>query len=108
VSSIRRARAEDNAVDSSVVTFESALIDARFDRDRDMRAREISLDVDMMCEGCARAVRRICARIDGVKSVDVDVGSKTVVIVGDGLDPDDVRARVAKCGRETRVVRVSE
>lgn len=73
-----------------------------------MRAREISLDVDMMCEGCARAVRRICARIDGVKRVDVDVGSKTVVIVGEGLDPDDVRARVAKCGRETRVVRVSE
>ena len=64
-----------------------------------MRAREISLDVDVMCEGCASAVRRICARIDGVTRVDVDVDSKTVVIVGDGLDPDDVRARVAKCGR---------
>ena len=61
-----------------------------------MRAREISLDVDVMCEGCASAVRRICARIDGVTRVDVDVDSKTVVIVGDGLDPDDVRARVAK------------
>ena len=73
-----------------------------------MRAQEISLDVDVMCEGCASAVRRICARIDGVTRVDVDVDSKTVVIVGDGLDPDDVRARVAKCGRETRLVRVRE
>ena len=38
----------------------------------------------------------------------MDVVSKTVVIEGDGVDPDDVRARVAKCGRETRVVRVRE
>jgi copper chaperone len=72
-----------------------------------MRAREISLRVDMVCEGCAGAVKRICARIEGVESADVDVNSRLVVIRGEKLDPDDVCARVAKCGRETRVLSAS-
>lgn len=72
-----------------------------------MSAREISLRVDMVCEGCAGAVKMICARIEGVESVRTDVDSRVVVIRGDKLDPDDVCARVAKCGRETSVLSVS-
>jgi len=63
----------------------------------------VSLHVDMMCEGCAGAVRRLAAKIDGVTDVDVQLEAKTVVVRGSGLRAEDVREKIAKCGRETRV-----
>ena len=63
----------------------------------------VSLHVDMVCEGCAGAVRRLAAKIDGVTDVDVRLDAKTVIIRGAGLSAEDVREKSATCGRETRL-----
>ena len=67
-------------------------------------AREITLKVAMACDGCAGAVRRICARDPKITSVECDVEAQLVTIRGDALDVEDVRERVAKCGKATEVV----
>jgi len=102
-----RPRTNEGAVTTDTRRNDRGRHSAPTDRRPRMGAREISLRVDMVCEGCAGAVKRICARIEGVESVRVDVDSRLVVIRGDALDPDDVCARVAKCGRETRVLSAS-
>jgi len=63
--------------------------------------QRVVLDVDMMCAGCANAVKRLATSIAGVSEVDVNVEAKKVVVRGVGLEPEDVRARIAKCGRAT-------
>ena len=69
---------------------------------RDMRAREISLDVDVMCEGCAscsthlRAHRRRDARGRGR-------GFENGGDRGRWIRSRRRARAVAKCGRETRV-----
>ena len=72
-------------------------------RSRAAMSTAVSLHVDMMCEGCAGAVRRLAAKIDGVTDVDVRLDAKTVIIRGAGLSAEDVREKIAKCGRETRL-----
>jgi copper chaperone len=69
-----------------------------------MTLTEVTLSVDFACEGCATAVRRIAERIDGVRAVEIDVEAKRCVVRGDGLDAEDVLARVRKCGRTTTLL----
>ena len=64
----------------------------------------VTLRCDFACDGCANAVKRILSKDDAVTSVRTSVEDKLVVVVGAGLDAEDVRARVSKCGRETTVV----
>lgn len=59
----------------------------------------------MTCTHCAENVEKNLSRIDGVKSVDVDVRKGTAVIVGDDLQDEKLKKTVESIGYE--VTRIS-
>lgn len=54
----------------------------------------------MTCGHCRKAVTDEVSRVAGVESVDVDLGSKRVTVVGSGLDEEAVRAAIDEAGYE--------
>ena len=54
----------------------------------------------MTCEHCRRSVMSEVTAVPGVSSVDVDLSTKKVTVVGDGLRDDLVRAAVVEAGYE--------
>lgn len=46
------------------------------------RRVQTEFKVAMTCEGCAKAVRAILSKTEGVQSVDIDVASQKVVVTG--------------------------
>ena len=66
---------------------------------RDMS--EITYSVPAMhCGHCERAVREEVAALEGVDSVDIDLGSKLVSVRGDALDDAAIRAAIVQAGYE--------
>ena len=60
---------------------------------------EITLQVPgMSCGHCEHAVRTEVAKVAGVESVTVDLGTKDVVVRGAGLVTADLVAAVAEAG----------
>ena len=55
---------------------------------------------DMHCGHCERAVSEELSAIAGVESVDVDLESKRVTVVGSGLDDAKLRAAIDEAGYE--------
>jgi copper chaperone CopZ len=55
----------------------------------------------MHCDHCKAAVSHELMRVDGVESVDVDLQTKLVVVHGDRLDDQSLRAAIADAGYET-------
>ena len=55
---------------------------------------------DMSCDHCTRAVASAVQGVAGVASVDVDLGSKVVTVVGDPLDDGALRAAIEDAGYE--------
>ncbi|KAL2653888.1 hypothetical protein R1flu_022016 [Riccia fluitans] len=60
----------------------------------------VVLKVGMSCEGCVGAVKRAIAKMDGVKSSDINLKEQKVTIVGN-VKPDEVLERVSKTGKPT-------
>jgi Cu+-exporting ATPase len=56
----------------------------------------------MTCDHCVAAVRAEIVKVPGVKSADVDLASKQVVVHGDGIDLEAVRAAVEQAGYEAQ------
>lgn len=56
----------------------------------------------MTCSHCADAVTRELTDVAGVESVDVTVETGTVVVTGDGVSDEAVRAAVDEAGYEVR------
>lgn len=54
----------------------------------------------MHCSHCEAALTEEIAALDGVESVAVDLGSKRVVVTGDLLDDDAIRAAIVEAGYE--------
>jgi copper chaperone CopZ len=54
----------------------------------------------MSCEHCERAVTEEVMRVDGVRSVAVDLSAKRVRVGGDGVGDAAVRAAIAEAGYE--------
>jgi copper chaperone len=54
----------------------------------------------MTCGHCEAAVKAEVGRVDGVESVDVDLGTKLVTVVGTDLDLDAIGAAVDEAGYE--------
>jgi copper chaperone len=54
----------------------------------------------MHCGHCERAVRAEVGAVAGVEVVDVDLDTKLVVVHGEGLDDQQVRAAIAEAGYE--------
>ena len=52
------------------------------------------------CEHCVRAIREEVSALEGVESVDVDLGAKVVTVRGDALSDRDVREAIAEAGYE--------
>jgi copper chaperone len=52
----------------------------------------------MSCEHCVRAVSTELEQVEGVASVDVDLGTKLVVVHGAGLDDTRLRAAIEDAG----------
>ena len=64
----------------------------------------VNLKVDMMCDGCVGAVKRILGKMDGVVSCEVNLETKKVcVTTTEDVTPDAVLERVAKCGKHTEM-----
>jgi copper chaperone len=54
----------------------------------------------MTCDHCVEAVRGEISKVAGVSSVDVDLGSKGLVVHGRAVDRAAVRAAVVEAGYE--------
>ena len=54
----------------------------------------------MHCGHCKQAVSEELAAVEGVESVDVDLESKLVTVVGSGLDDSALRAAIDEAGYE--------
>lgn len=66
-------------------------------------ATTVTLKVDMMCEGCAGAVRRILQKIEGVEDITITVAENKVVVTGQNLDQKLLMEKVAKSGKATEL-----
>ena len=54
----------------------------------------------MHCGHCKHAVGEELRAVDGVESVDVDLETKLVTVVGSGLDDEKLRAAIDEAGYE--------
>jgi copper chaperone CopZ len=54
----------------------------------------------MTCSHCVASVREEVSEVAGVASVDVDLASRRMVVTGQELDDDAVRAAVGEAGYE--------
>lgn len=54
----------------------------------------------MTCDHCTRAVGGELRSVPGVTAVDVDLDSKVVTVVGEGLDDRVLRAAIEEAGYE--------
>jgi copper chaperone len=54
----------------------------------------------MHCGHCKQAVSEELAAVDGVESVDVDLETKRVTVIGSGLDDASLRAAIDEAGYE--------
>jgi copper chaperone len=54
----------------------------------------------MHCDHCKAAVSEELEAVDGVKSVEVDLETKLVVVQGEGLDDAQLRAAIDEAGYE--------
>ena len=52
------------------------------------------------CAHCAMSIREEVSEVEGVEAVDVDLETKLVVVRGDSLDDDAVRAAISDAGYE--------
>ncbi|KAJ9509295.1 heavy metal-associated domain-containing protein [Haematococcus lacustris] len=62
-------------------------------------APEVFLKVDMMCDGCVGAVKRVLSRLDGVESVDVSLEQQKVTVKG-SVSMDQLVSTIAKTGKK--------
>lgn len=63
-------------------------------------AKTTELKVDMMCEGCVGAVKRILGKMEGVESFDVTLDTKKVTVTG-SIEPSAVIEKLNKAGKAT-------
>eukprot|EP00239_Pterosperma_sp_CCMP1384_P003337 CAMPEP_0197843688 /NCGR_PEP_ID=MMETSP1438-20131217/600_1 /TAXON_ID=1461541 /ORGANISM="Pterosperma sp., Strain CCMP1384" /LENGTH=69 /DNA_ID=CAMNT_0043454003 /DNA_START=109 /DNA_END=318 /DNA_ORIENTATION=+ len=63
----------------------------------------VTLKVDMMCEGCAGAVRRNLQKVEGVKDIEITVADKKVVVKGDGITDEVCLEAAAKTGKASEL-----
>lgn len=61
---------------------------------------QVVLRVDMTCEGCVNAVKRILGKTEGVESFDVDLALKKVTVRG-SVTPEALVEKVSKMGKDT-------
>jgi copper chaperone CopZ len=54
----------------------------------------------MSCDHCKTAVTEEVLAVDGVTEVDVDLGTKCVLVYGEGLDDSAIRAAIDDAGYE--------
>ena len=54
----------------------------------------------LSCGHCKVAVTEEVIEVDGVEGVDVDLETKLVVVRGEGLSDEDVRAAIREAGYE--------
>lgn len=66
-----------------------------------MRVQELSYTVaGMTCGHCKAAVTEEVEAVAGVRGVDVDLDTKRVVVRGEGVADDAVRAAIREAGYE--------
>jgi copper chaperone len=61
---------------------------------------QVVLRVDMTCEGCVNAVKRILGKTEGVESFDVDLALKKVTVRG-SVSAEALVEKVGKMGKDT-------
>ncbi|GAA5856721.1 hypothetical protein JCM8547_008807 [Rhodosporidiobolus lusitaniae] len=72
-------------------------------------ASNYKFDVKMTCGGCSGAVTRVLtkAKENGeVSSFDVSLDTQTVLVTSPSLSLDEVKAKIAKTGKEVRSAEV--
>ena len=66
-----------------------------------MKCMEVTYTVSgMSCGHCKAAVEEEVGRVAGVESVTADLDTKLVVVRGDGLEDDALRAAIDEAGYE--------
>ncbi len=54
----------------------------------------------MSCDNCEQAVKKEVAKVAGVETVEVDLETKLVLVRGDNLSDDELRAAIDEAGYE--------
>eukprot|EP00211_Chloroparvula_japonica_P018785 CAMPEP_0119119306 /NCGR_PEP_ID=MMETSP1310-20130426/852_1 /TAXON_ID=464262 /ORGANISM="Genus nov. species nov., Strain RCC2339" /LENGTH=72 /DNA_ID=CAMNT_0007108731 /DNA_START=66 /DNA_END=284 /DNA_ORIENTATION=+ len=69
-----------------------------------MASRKTEFEVDMMCNGCANAVKNVLSRVDGVQSVECSWENNSVVVEG-SASVDNMLAAIKKTGKSHKLVK---
>ncbi|XP_004489514.1 heavy metal-associated isoprenylated plant protein 30-like [Cicer arietinum] len=65
-----------------------------------MSSETVVLKVKMSCQGCAGAVNRVLAKMEGVESFGIDLKEQKVTVKGN-VKPQEVYETVSKSGKKT-------
>ena len=63
---------------------------------------EVVLKVDMMCQGCVAAVKRVLGKMEGVEVFDVNLDEQKVTVKGN-VTSADVLEQVSKTGKKAEL-----
>jgi len=61
-------------------------------------SKKLEFEVDMMCNGCATAVRGVVGRVPGVEKLDVSWENNQVIVDGTA-DADTILAVIKRTGK---------
>merc|ERR1712087_206267 len=68
----------------------------------DSMSTKTEFEVDMMCDGCARAVKGVLSRVNGVDSIEVSWENNQVIVEGTA-DPNEMLEAIKKTGKNCRL-----
>jgi len=69
-----------------------------------MASRKTQFEVDMMCDGCANAIKNVLKRVPGVEDVEVSWENNTAITTGTA-DVNAMLAAIAKTKKEHKLIK---
>ncbi|KAF0933670.1 hypothetical protein E2562_018900 [Oryza meyeriana var. granulata] len=94
-SSSSAAAAEENEIIAELAAGEAAVGGEKGEPSSSSSVQVVVLRVSLHCKGCAGKVKKHISRMEGVTSLDIDIATKKVTVVGD-VTPLAVLSTVSK------------
>jgi len=68
-----------------------------------MSTKKTEFEVDMMCDGCGKAVRAVLSKVEGVSNIQIDWQKHQVIVEGTA-DNEAMLNAIKKTGKRVKLV----